>query len=140
MFRTFISPYIKSSKINWASLILRAGLGLLMIPHGYGKYSRFEEMSGQFMDFMGLGSSISLGLAVFAELICSAMLVLGLATRAVLIPLIITMLTAAFIAHAGGPLGEKEHSLMYLIGYLSIFIMGAGKYSLDAMVFKPKAY
>ena len=92
------------------------------------------------MDFIGLGSTVSLSLAIFAELICSALLILGLGTRAILIPLIITMITAAFIAHGADPLGDKEPSLMYLIGYVSIFIMGAGKYSLDAMVFKQRAF
>lgn len=140
MIRYYLSPEIKSEKINWASLILRVGLGVFMIPHGFGKYSRFDELSDRFMDFIGLGSTMSLSLAIFAELICSALLILGLGTRAILIPLIITMITAAFIAHAGDPLSDKEHSLMYLVGYLSIFIMGAGKYSLDAVVFKPRAF
>ena len=140
MVRDFLSPYIKSAKINWASLILRVGLGVLMIPHGYGKYTRFDNLGDRFMDFIGLGSTVSLSLAIFAELICSALLILGLGTRAILIPLIITMITAAFIAHGADPLGDKEPSLMYLIGYVSIFIMGAGKYSLDAMVFKQRAF
>ena len=140
MFYNFIAPYIKSDKVNWSSLILRVGLGALMIPHGYVKLTRFDGLSERFMDFMGLGSYTSLVLAIFAELVCSILLILGFTTRAILIPLIITMLTAAFIAHAGDPLGDKEHSLMYLIGYLAIFIMGAGKYSIDALLFRNRAY
>lgn len=111
-----------------------------MIPHGYGKYQNFEKYSERFMDFMGLGGPVSLGLTIFAELICSSLLIAGLATRAVLIPLIITMLTAAFVAHANDPLDKKEHALMYLIGYLAIFIMGAGKYSVDNALFRKKVF
>ncbi len=140
MIHNFLAPYTKSAKINWASLILRIGFGVLMIPHGYGKLTRFDSLSERFMDFMGLGSYTSLVLAISAEFACSVLLILGMTTRAILIPLMITMLTAAFIAHAGDPLGDKEHSLMYLIGYLAIFIMGAGKYSIDAVLFKKRAY
>ena len=140
MIHNFLAPYTKSAKINWASLILRIGFGVLMIPHGYGKLTRFDSLSERFMDFMGLGSYTSLVLAISAEFVCSVLLILGFTTRAILIPLMITMLTAAFIAHAGDPLGDKEHSLMYLIGYLAIFIMGAGKYSIDAVLFKKRAY
>lgn len=140
MIHNFLAPYTKSAKINWASLILRIGFGVLMIPHGYGKLTRFDSLSERFMDFMGLGSYTSLVLAISAEFVCSVLLILGLSTRAILIPLMITMLTAAFIAHAGDPLGDKEHSLMYLIGYLAIFIMGAGKYSVDTVLFKKRAY
>ena len=140
MIHNFLAPYTKSAKINWASLILRIGFGVLMIPHGYGKLTRFDSLSERFMDFMGLGSYTSLVFAISAEFVCSVLLILGLSTRAILIPLMITMLTAAFIAHAGDPLGDKEHSLMYLIGYLAIFIMGAGKYSVDTVLFKKRAY
>ncbi len=140
MIKNFLSPYTKSAKLNMTSLLLRIGLGVLMIPHGYGKYLKFDTLSGRFMDFMGLGSEISLGLAIFSELVCSILLVVGLTTRGIIIPLIITMLTAAFVAHAGDPLSDKEHSLLYLIGYGAIFIMGAGRYSLDAMIFKKRAF
>lgn len=140
MIRQFLAPHVQSPKINWASLIIRIGFGVLMIPHGYGKYTNFDSISTRFMTFLGLSGEISLGLAIFAELVCSVLLVLGLATRAVLIPLIITMITAAFVAHSNDPLDVKEHSLMYLVGYLAIFILGAGKYSIDALLFKQKAF
>ncbi|WP_421874734.1 DoxX family protein [Marinoscillum sp.] len=140
MLYNLLTPAIKSSSVNWASLILRVGMGVLMIPHGYGKLERFEGLSTRFMDFMGLGSSTSLILAIFAELVCSILLVLGFCTRAIIIPLIITMITAAFVAHADDPLSDKEHSLMYLTAYLAIFILGTGKYSIDALLFKKRAY
>ena len=65
---------------------------------------------------------------------CSIFLILGLWTRLALMPLIITMLVAVFIVHGADPFAKKELGLMYLIGYISIFIAGAGKYSIDRKI------
>ncbi|WP_339698092.1 hypothetical protein [Algoriphagus aquimarinus] len=58
---------------------------------------------------------------------------LGFKTRLATIPLMITMLTAAFVAHAADPFGRKELPLLYFIVFLFILIFGAGKFSLDAL-------
>jgi putative oxidoreductase len=48
------------------------------------------------------------------------------------------MSVAAFVAHAADPLQVKELSLLYLAVFASIFVTGAGKYSLDALLFKKR--
>lgn len=116
--------------IDLGLLILRIGFALLMIPHGWAKFMKFEDLQTKFMDFMGLGPTISLGLVIFSELICSVLLALGLLTRWATIPLIIT----AFVilsAHNWGIFGESELGTAYLVGYLGIIFLGPGKYSLD---------
>ena len=87
---------------------------------------------------MGMGSEVSLILTIGAELGCAVLLILGLFTRFAAIPLVVTMLVAALLAHGGDPLAEKEMSLLYLAGYLSIMLLGAGKFSLDDLIFKNK--
>ena len=94
----------------------------------------FEQYSQQFLDFMGLGPTISLGLAVFAEVVCAGMVVLGLFTRFATVPLMITMLVAAFVVHAQDPFHKQEFALMYFAGYFSIFLAGSGKYSVQHML------
>lgn len=56
---------------------------------------------------------------------------LGLWTRAALIPLIINMSVIVFIAHAGDPFGRKEIGLFFLITFVVLFLTGPGKYSMD---------
>ena len=73
-----------------------------------------------------------------AEVVAAILLILGLGTRFVLIPLIITMLVAFFIVHADDPFSKKELALLYLIPFISLFLTGPGKYSLDALIFKTK--
>lgn len=110
-----------------------------MLTHGLPKLSKL--MAGgeiQFADPFSLGPTASLLLTVFAEAICSFLLILGLATRLATIPLIITMAVAAFIAHSDDPFGKKEMALVYLLVFVTIAILGPGKYSLDAVFGRPR--
>ncbi len=113
-------------------LILRVGAGAMILTHGFPKLMRFfGDEPIKFMDFMGLGSVISLSLAVFAEFVCAILIMIGFKTRLATIPLVITMLTAALVVHAADPFGRKELPLLYFLVFLSILIFGAGKFSID---------
>lgn len=125
----------RKNTLDVGLLFLRVGFGLLMIPHGWSKLMKFEELQVKFMNFMGIGSSVSLGLVVFSELICSLLLILGLMTRWATIPLIITALVISSV-HQWDLFGESELGSTYLIAYLVILFTGPGKYSLDQLFFK----
>ncbi len=113
-------------------LILRVIVGCLIVfGHGWGKLANYGTRLDTFADPLGFGSAVSLTLTVFAEFFCGIAIVLGLLTRLSVIPLIILMMTAAFIVHADDPFGRQELPILYLLSFLTIFIMGAGKYSLD---------
>jgi putative oxidoreductase len=78
-------------------LILRLSAGGFMLTHGYPKLTRlFDGGEIKFGDPIGIGPAASLVLAVFAEFLCAILVGLGLFTRLSSIPLIITMLVAAF--------------------------------------------
>lgn len=118
-------------------LVLRVFVGITMLAsHGWGKMLKLMAGDTSFADVLGLGETASLVLAVFAEVICSAFLALGLFTRATLIPLIITMLVAVFIVHADDPFSKKEFGLLYLIPYITLLLTGPGKFSLDKLISK----
>lgn len=115
-------------------LLLRIWVGLsLAFGHGLGKLANFAQRSAHFADPLGVGSTFSLSLSIFAEFFCSLALVLGLCTRYVTIPLIINMLVAALVIHGGDPFGRKELALMYLVPFITLLIAGPGKYSLDRL-------
>lgn len=123
---------IKPLSLDLGLLLLRlAGGGLMLLNHGWPKISQFTEKASTFADPLGVGSSFSLGLTVFAEFFCAALIVLGLLTRWSLIPLIVTMGVAAFVVHAGEPVSEREGSLFFLMIYVVIMLTGPGKYSAD---------
>lgn len=114
-------------------LVLRVATGLGMLgAHGWPKLSRFGELSTRFPDPLGVGSTLSLSLAVFAEVGCAIALVLGLGTRLAAIPLVITMAVAAFVIHADDPWSKKEFALLYLVPCLTLVFTGPGRYAIDA--------
>ena len=120
-------------------LLVRLLAGGMMLTHGIPKISRFfGEGSVKFADPFGLGPEVSLGLAIFAEVACSILVIIGFKTRWATVPLMITMLVAAFYAHAADPFGKKELSLLFFTLFLSILISGGGKYSLDRGIGKGK--
>ena len=118
--------------VDGGLLLLRLGSGALMLTHGYPKLMTFFGKADiVFVDLFEIGDSATLALVVFAEFVCSILLMVGLATRLAVIPLIITMATAVFHIHATDDFSRKELPLLYLIIFITLLITGAGKFSLD---------
>ena len=137
MLKIIFNPGDYSQRINIILLLLRVSTGIFMLTHGIGKFSKlFGDEPIKFSDPLGVGVTASLALAVFAEVFCSLLLILGVATRAAAIPLLITMLVAAFIVHGADGFKKQELSLLYSVIYLSIAIAGAGKISIDNWIYK----
>ena len=122
---------------DFALLLLRLIPFGFLLKHGWGKFQDLVAGgSYEFYNFMGLGDGVSLALAVVGEFICPLLILLGLLTRPAAIPVIITMLVAAFGAHADSPLGKGEHALLFGAAALVLFFTGPGKYSVDKVIFK----
>jgi putative oxidoreductase len=115
-------------------LVLRVWLGLsMLVLHGWPKVQGMAEKSASFPDPLGVGSAMSLNLVVFAEVLCALILVVGLAARFALVPLVVTMAVAFFIIHGGALSGEGngEMAFVYLAGFVALLIAGPGRYSAD---------
>ena len=134
--KKLLSTKYSASAFNIAMLILRAGMGILMLPHGYDKLVNFQKYSKDFMNFLSMGSTTSLALLIFAEFFCSLLLILGLFSRFAVIPLIIAMFVALFKGHNGEVFGDGEHATLFIIGFLTILLVGPGKVSVDGMMGK----
>ena len=116
-----------------ALLVLRVWLGFgVFVKHGIEKITGFSKMQEHFPDPIGIGSTASLSFALVSDVICSILVIIGLATR----------FSAAFITiNLLGAFGllfkfslEKPHSelaFVYLGGFIVILLAGAGKYSID---------
>ena len=132
----FLLPDVQqSSKTATLLLVARVVFALLLAVHGWQKLQGFEQMAGQFPDPLGLGSSLSLSLAIFAELFCSLALMLGVLSRMALLPMIFTMCIAFFVTH-GGSLAEGELAFVYLVAFILLFSAGPGRFSVDGWLSK----
>lgn len=116
---------------NLALLILRLGAGGLMLTHGIPKISKLFESPVKFADPIGIGETPSLILTLLGEVVAPVLVIIGYKTKIASIPVIITMLVAAFVVHLNDPTGTKEKALLYLMCYLVLFLTGPGKYAID---------
>lgn len=124
--------------VSISLLLLRLVSGsAMLVNHGLKKVTNFNAiLSKGFADPFHIGAKASLGLTIFAEVFCTALIIIGLLTKIAAIPLIIVMLVAFSYAHGGAFFGDGENAVVYLTMYLVILLMGPGKYSADKMIRK----
>lgn len=129
-------------------LILRVGLGAMFIAHGWPKITAGPEMWTQLGGAVGNfgipGPTVFWGfMAAFAEFGGGVSLILGFLTRPFCVLLTVTMVVAAaFHLMPPDPIpagkegmygfGPASHAIEVGIVFLSLFLIGPGKYSLDA--------
>jgi len=122
---------------NVGLLVFRLAFGGIMLGnHGIPKLLNFSGMMNSFPDPLGIGSSFSLALAIGGELVCPALIILGLFTRLATIPAMMTMFVAVFIFHGNDGFSKMELGLLYFCAYLGIALLGAGDWSLDKILRK----
>jgi putative oxidoreductase len=128
-------PGHSSKATDFVLLVLRISAGALMLTHGWPKLLKL--LAGppyEFADVMGMGQTLTLILAVFAEFLCSVFLIFGFVTRLAVIPLIITMLIAVFQIHADDPFSKQEKGILFLVIYFALLVLGSGRYSIDKLM------
>lgn len=134
--KKLVSIHYSQGIFNFALLLTRLIFGLLMMHHGYDKLVHFSEIKPKFIDFLGMGTTASLLMVVFAEFFCALFLVLGLFTRLATIPLIICMCVALFQVHKSDFFGEGQAAALYLGAYLLLLLVGPGRVSVDGLASK----
>lgn len=111
--------------------ILRIAPSAMMLTHGIPKLQKIIGGNLEFGDPLGIGAAPSLFLAVIGEVICPLLIIIGFKTRWVAIPSAITMAVAAFIVHGTDDFATKEKALLYLVFFVSIILLGPGRFSVD---------
>ncbi|MCD7936965.1 MAG: DoxX family protein [Tannerellaceae bacterium] len=125
-----------SNRVSLFLLVARVIFGVLLMTHGIQKASHFTTLQSGFYDPLRVGSTVSLSLAIFAEIACSLGFILGAFYRLALIPMMFTMLVAFFSFHREDPFAAKELPFVYFCIFLLMFLAGPGKYALDYFITK----
>ncbi len=132
-----VNPGITTRGTDLGLLVLRVMSGSMMLfAHGWGKIVSYPEKVSSWANPIGLGSEVTLTLAVFAEFFCSLAIIFGVGTRLAAIPLLCTMLVAALIVHADDPWQKQEFALLYATIFLGLIFTGAGRFSVDNTLHK----
>lgn len=139
MFKRLLLLDSVSISPNLGRLVLRVVMFLtLFLRHGTEKLFTFGAMSQHFPNPLHIGVVPTLAFAMVSDGICSLLIVVGLATRWAALFSIINLLAAwvlvlhfAFFGRNGG---GGETMILYLAACVALFFLGAGKYSIDALI------
>jgi|SRR5688572_14370683 putative oxidoreductase len=128
------------SRLGWddiGKLVLRVAIGALLFLHGVAKLkSGIGWMAGPLAQF---GLPAFVGYAVFiGEIIAPVLLLVGTYTRLAGLVIAVNMLSAIMLVQRGkiGALNQGggwgiELEMLFLLGGVAIFFLGAGKFSLS---------
>ena len=134
MSNTRLTP--RSMQPDLAALLLRLLFGGLFVYYGYNKIVAYDQILPMFGDIIGIGAKLSFNLVIFAEFFCGLLIMIGLVTRVAVIPVLITMIVAYFVAHANDAFQVKNLAFVFLCLCPVVFLLGSGKFSLDYLIFR----
>jgi len=125
----------KQLQSDLGKIIFRVFFGLSMaIAHGFGKLDKIYSGSEIiFPDPIGVGATASMLLAGICEFVFPLMIAIGVYTRVSAIPVVFTMAVAFASVHFSHPFAKQELSLVYLVAFLTIFLIGPGRLSIDSI-------
>lgn len=128
-----------AKKLDWlALLVARLTVGVLFVSTGWGKVHSLGKVTEYFAELQIPMPGLNAVVASYTELICGALLTVGLASRLASLPLMVTMTVALLTAKKaeihGLPdlFGEVEWTYFAIL--LIVVALGPGAASLDKLI------
>lgn len=118
-------------------LLLRIGVAAMMLCHGWPKLLQLMQgQGGEWMDPLGLGSTFSLALCVFAEFFCSLAMLVGFFTRLAALVLAVNFWVAVFVYGVESSWTQNELPMLYLLCFVVLVCTGSGPLALDHLLLR----
>jgi putative oxidoreductase len=127
------------TRAQWVpQLLVRLFVGYFFLETGWGKIHNLEGMTERFADWGIPAPAFNAALSGWTEFIGGALIVLGLFTRLVSIPMVINMVVALLsvkLKKVGGldDFVELDEPL-YALSFLWLFFSGPGLVSIDHLL------
>jgi putative oxidoreductase len=124
-----------------AYLLVRLTVGLMLIPHGWGKLfgSGVTGVAG-YLTRLHLEPATPLAvIIIFNETVGGILIALGLFTRPIAALLVIEFIVLTVVVHVSRGYmvqGGVEFPLLWLLMFVVVLLRGGGPYSLDRLINK----
>jgi putative oxidoreductase len=125
-------------QVDFALLVLRVALGLMLMAHGANKVKGGLDNAGRWFSSMGMKRGALQGrLAAATELVCGAFLVIGFLTPFAAAGVIGVMVVAGVVAHRNNgffvfrPGQGWEYVMIIAVAAFALGAIGAGDWSID---------
>ena len=124
---------------NFGRLVLRVAVFLpLFLKHGVEKLTTFGTMVQHYPDPLHIGPFPTLVIAMISDGICSLLIIVGLGTRWAALYSFCNLFVAWGFVHHFAVVSRKDGAgetiFIYMAACVTLFLVGAGKYSLDALI------
>ena len=128
-----LAPRSSERATDWALLAFRllAGFALFRV-HGLDKLLHFQHEAATIPDPFGLGGTFNAAFAVFSDVGCALLVMLGLLTRPAALGVLSTTLVGLLVVHLHDTWDLKDAPLTYATMFLLVLLAGPGRFSLDA--------
>ncbi|HGL4258814.1 DoxX family protein [Burkholderia dolosa] len=121
--------------VDLGLLFLRVAASVLLIAvHGWPKIAHYTTEAAAIEDPFHLGRTLSIGFAIFAEVVCPLFMIVGLWPRLAALPVMIVTIVALVFVHPDWSLRDAQFAWMLLILFGTVAIAGAGRYALPNVV------
>ncbi|AQT95066.1 MULTISPECIES: DoxX family protein [Pseudomonas] len=118
----------ESTRQDLGLLFLRiSGALFLLWVHGLPKLLNYNEQLKLIEDPFHLGATITLLLAIFAEVLCPLLIIAGVLVRLACLPILAVLLIALWVVHPEWTLFEGQFGWLLLIIFTTLLISGPGR-------------
>jgi putative oxidoreductase len=103
---------------------------LVLIVHGLPKIEHYRREAAAIEDPFHLGQKVTIAFAIFAEVVCPILMIVGVGTRLFALPVMIVTAIALLRVHPEWTIDQAQFAWMLLILFGTIAIAGPGQYAL----------
>lgn len=131
------NPYPSQRLFGMGMLLLRAASSLeIAIVHGFKKIGVGVAAAEAIPNPLHLPGEFNNAFAISANIVFPLFVLVGLFTRLATLPTLAVTLTGYFVVHWNDTLLLKDTPFIYSVIFLTILILGPGKYSIDNVIYK----
>lgn len=122
------------SVMDMGLLFMRVAAALLLMAvHGLPKLLDWQAQLKQIEDPFGLGPTLTLSFAVFAEVICPVLIIAGVYARLACLPVLAVLAVALVIVHPEWSLEQGQFAWLLVILFGGLAITGPGAWTLPRL-------